>query len=116
MRHADLRRVAAAVIAAKPASALLYDATVWYLVWVRGRVCFVVGLAMRWAQKTGRKLFRPSFSTWLPSRKTQSKKVESKKPLFDCVRKPDLGFSRKRPFSTDKSDCVINGLTHSLQR
>ena len=30
------------------------------------------------------------------SRKTQSKKVESKKPFFDCVRKPHLGFSRKR--------------------
>ena len=35
-----------------------------------------------------------------PSRKIQSKKVESKKPFLDCVRKPDLGFSRKRPFST----------------
>ena len=54
------------------------------------------------------------FSTGSPSRKTQSKKNESKKPFFDCVRKPDLGFSRKRPFSTDKSDCVRNGLTNML--
>ena len=45
------------------------------------------------------------------SQKTQSKKVESKNPFFDCVRKPYLGFSRKRPFSTDKSDCIRNGLT-----
>ena len=76
---------------------------------------------MRWVKKTGVKLFRLSFrltdpvekvefSTGSPSRKTQSKKVESKKPYFDCVRKPDLGFSRKRPFSTDKSDCIRNGL------
>ena len=46
MRHADLRRESAAVIAAKPASALLYGVTaVWYLVWVCGcvGVYFVVG-------------------------------------------------------------------------
>ena len=49
-----------------------------------------------------------SFSTGSPRRKTQSKKLRSKKLFFDCVRKPDLGFSRKRPFSTDKSDCVRN--------
>ena len=36
------------------------------------------------------------------------------KPFFDCVRKPGLGFSRKRPFSTDKSDCIRNGLRASL--
>ena len=42
--------------------------------------------------------------------KIQSKIVDSKKLFFDCVRKPDLGFSRKRPFSADKSDCIGNGL------
>ena len=75
---------------------------------------------MRWVKKTGRKLFRLSFSTDRSSRKsqvfrldppvgkTQSKKIESKK--VDCIRKLDLGFSRKRPFSTDKSDCIRNGL------
>ena len=44
MHHADLRREATAVIA-KPASALLYDTDVWYLVWVCGRVGvgFVMG-------------------------------------------------------------------------
>ena len=71
---------------------------------------------MRWVQKSGVELFRLSFSTGSSSRKTQSKKVESKKPFFDCVlvRKLNLGFSRKRskkPFSTDKFDCVRNGLT-----
>ena len=41
-RHADLRReTAVAVIAAKPASALLYDIAVGHLVWVG--VCLVVG-------------------------------------------------------------------------
>ena len=52
---------------------------------------------------------KSSFSTGSASRNSQSKKVESKKPFFGCVRKPDLGFSRKRPFSTDKSDCIRNG-------
>ena len=55
-----------------------------------------------------------TFSTGSPSRRTQSKKVESKKLIFDFVRKPDLGFSRKKPFSTGKSDCVINGLTAAV--
>ena len=54
---------------------------------------------------------KSSFSTGSASRNSQSKKVESKKPFFDCVRKLDLGFSRKMPFSTDKSDCIRNGLT-----
>ena len=72
---------------------------------------------MRWVKKTHAKLFRlifrladpvekVDFSTGSPSRKTRSKKVESRKPFFDCVSKPNLGFIRKRPFSTDKSDCV----------
>ena len=65
---------------------------------------------MRSVQKTGVKLFRLSFSTGSASRNSQSKKVESKTPFFDCVGKPDWGFSRKRPFSTDKSDCIKNGL------
>ena len=58
MRHADLRRESTAVIG-KPASALLYDTAVWYLVWVRGRVgvCFAVGRAMRWVQTTGVNFF-----------------------------------------------------------
>ena len=46
-----------------------------------------------------------TFSTGYPRRKTQSEEVEPKKPFFDSVRKPDLGH-----FSTDKSDCVRNGL------
>ena len=53
---------------------------------------------------------KSSFTTGSASRNSQSKKVESKKPFFDCVRRPDLGFSRKRPFSTDKSNCIRNGL------
>ena len=58
---------------------------------------------------------KSSFSTGSASRNSQSKKVESKKTFFDCVRKPDLGFSRKRPFSTDKSDCIRNGLRKSAK-
>ena len=37
MRHADLRREVTAVIA-KPASALLYDIAMWYVVWMCGCV------------------------------------------------------------------------------
>ena len=57
---------------------------------------------------------KSSFSTGSASRDSQSKKVESKKPFVDCVRKLDLGFSRKRPFSTDKSDCIRNGVSTSI--
>ena len=57
---------------------------------------------------------KSSFSTGSARRNSQSKKVESKKPFFVCARKLDLGFSRKRPFSTDKSDCVRNGLTPNV--
>ena len=66
---------------------------------------------MRSVQKTRVKLFRLSFSTGGSSRNYQSEKVESTKLFFDCERQPDLGFSRKKPFSTDKSDCIRNGLT-----
>ena len=64
---------------------------------------------MRSVQKTRVKLFRLSFSTGSASRNSQSKK-----PFFDCVRKFDLGFSRKRPFSSDKPDCIRNGLSFSV--
>ena len=114
MRHADLLREATAGIA-KPASArcMILQCGTWYgCVAVWPCVCLVVGWEMRSVQKTRVKLFRlsfstggskkSSFSTGSASRNSQSQKVESKKPFFDCVRKPDLGFSRKRPFSTDK--------------
>ena len=65
---------------------------------------------MRTVYKPSVKLFRLSFSTGSASGNSQSKKVESKKPFFDCVRKSHLGFSRKRPFSIDKSDCIRSGL------
>ena len=74
---------------------------------------------MRSVHKTREKHFRLSFSTggssrkgrdfdWIASRNSQSKNVESKK--HDCVRKPDLGFSGERPFLTDKSNCIRNGI------
>ena len=112
MHHADLLREATAVMSHASVSAL-YDTAVWYLVWMCGRVgvCLVVGWAMASVKKTRLEVFRLSFrleevefSTGSARRNSQSKKVESKKPFFDCVRKPNLGFSRKRPFSTDKSD------------
>ena len=75
------------------------------------RLSFLTGGSSRKSFLTGGSSRKtPSFSTGSASRNSQSKKVESKKPFFDCVRKPDLGFSRKRPFSTDKSDSIRNGL------
>ena len=81
---------------------------------------------MRSVKKTGVKLFRLSLSTGGSSRKSRvfrldppvgilSRKKLSRKSPFSTVRKLDLGFSRKRPFSTDKSDCIRNGLTPSLR-
>ena len=57
---------------------------------------------------------KSSFSTVSASRHSQSKTVGSRKPFFDCITKHDSGFSRKRPFSTDKSDSIRNGLTLGL--
>ena len=56
------------------------------------------------------KLFRLEVFDWIRRSEFSVEKVESKKPFVDHVRKPDLGFSRKRPFLTDKSDCIRNGL------
>ena len=41
---------------------------------------------------------KSSFFTGSASRNSQSKKVESKTPFFDCVRKPDLGFQSIKAF------------------
>ena len=83
---------------------------------------------MRWVKQTCVKLFRLSFSTDRSSRKSQvfrldapvgklDRKTLSRKSqpfksqsFYDFVREPDFGFSRKRPFSTDQSDCIRNGL------
>ena len=130
MRHADLLREATAEIA-KPALApcMMLQCGTWYgrvAVWLCGCV-FGGGMGDAIGEKNTCKTFSTeffdrrieklsSFSTVSASRNFQSKKVESKKPFFDCVRKPDLGFSRKRPFSTDKSDCIRNGLRRGAVR
>ena len=54
---------------------------------------------------------KSSFSNESASQNSQSKKLSRKSPFFACVRKPDLGFSRKRPLSTGKCDCIRNGLS-----
>ena len=33
------------------------------------------------------------------------------KARSNCVSKPDWGFGRNRPFSTDESDCIRTGLS-----
>ena len=126
MSHADLLREATAVMAT-PASApcMILQCGTWYgcvTVWPCGCV-FGYGMNDAIGSKNTCDFFltefvdwriqskKSSFSTGSSSRNSQSKKVASKKPLFDCVRKLDLGYSRKRPFSTDKSDCTRNGLS-----
>ena len=121
MRHADLLREATAVIAT-PASApcMILQCGTWYgcvAVWPCGCV-FGGGMNDAIGSKNKCKNFsteifdcriqskKSSFSIGSASRNSPSKKVGSKKPFFDCVRKLDLGFSRKSPFSTDKSDRV----------
>ena len=124
MRHADLLREATAVIAT-PASALcmILQCGTWYgcvAVWLCGCVFWWWDEGCDRLKNTCKTFSteffdwriqskKSSFSTGSASRNSQSKKVESKKPFFDCVRKLDLGFSRKRPCSTDKSDCIRNG-------
>ena len=64
MRHANLRRETTAVIA-KPASALLYDTAVWYLVWVCGRVlCGGMSDAMDNKNTCTSTTFSPEFFDW----------------------------------------------------
>ena len=110
MRRADLRREAA-VIAAKPKSALLYDMILLCGTWhgYAGVLVCVLwwdepcdGLKntlwtdfFDWQIQSK----NTTFSNESASRIAQSKKVESKKLFFDCVRKPNLGFSRKGPVS-----------------
>ena len=84
---------------------------------------------MRWVKKTHVKLFRLNFSTGGSSRKsifrlfrldppdgrkTQSNEMLSRKSPFStvCKKKTRMGphSTKKRPFSTDKLDCVRNGL------
>ena len=67
---------------------------------------------MRSVKKARVKLFRLSFLTGSPPVEILSrKKLSRKSSFFDSVRKLDLGFSRKKTFSTDKSDCIRNDLT-----
>ena len=118
MRHADLLREATAVIATSASAPfMIMHCGTWYgcaAVWPCECV-FGGGMNDAIGSKNTCKTFfdrvlKSSFSTGSASRNAQSKKVESKKPFFDCVRKLDLGFSRKGPFSTDKSACIRNGL------
>ena len=112
MRHADLLREATAGIA-KPASAscVILQCGTWYgcvAVWPCGCV-FGGGMSDAIGSKNTCKTFSTEFFDWRiqskksscstgsASRNSQSKKVESKMPFFDCVRKPDLfGLQSKK--------------------
>ena len=62
MRRAALRREAAAVIAAKPMSALLHDTVEWYLVWVWSCGCgFCGGMGDAMDNKNTVKVFLTQF-------------------------------------------------------
>ena len=125
-RHADWLRKAPAGIAT-PASApcMILQCGTWYgcvAVWPCGCV-FDGRMGDAIGSKNTCKTFsteffdwriqskKSSFSTGSASRRSQSKKVESEKPFFDCVREPDLGFSRKKPLSTDESVLIQSDLS-----
>ena len=123
MRHADLLREATAGVA-KPASApcMILQCGTWYgcaAVWpcgcvFGGRMSGAIG-SKNTCKTFSTEFFYPvekvEFFDWIRlSEILKSKKVESKNTFFDCIRKPDLGFSQKRPFSTDKSDRIRNSL------
>ena len=99
MHHADLLREATAVIAKPaPAPCMILLCGTWYgcvAVWPCGRVCLVVGRAMRSVQKTRGKLFRLSFSTGGSSPKSRVFRLDP--PVGILSRKK---LSRKSPFST----------------
>ena len=121
-RHANLRREATAVLV-KPASALLYDAAVWYLVWVCGRVgvwwwderCdgfkthVIFFLTEFFYQQIQSK--KSTSSTGFSGRKIQSKKF-NRKIFFGRVRKARLGLrSKKAVFDCQLRLCTVgNGL------
>ena len=81
MCHFDLRRQATAVIAAKPASALLCDTAMWCVV----RVWGVWGGVLGWDERCDG--FKNMFSTSRSDRKIQSNR-SSQKLFRDCVRSP----------------------------
>ena len=95
VRHADSQREATAVIA-KPASVLLYDTAVWYLVcvWACGCV-FCDGMSDAMGSKSRCKLFRLSFSTGRSSRKSQLYRLDA--PVGEFSRKK---LSPKSPLLT----------------
>ena len=126
MRDADLLRDATAGIG-RPASApcMILQCGTWYgcvAVWPCGCVFSCGGMSNAIGSENTCKTFRLSFSTEGSSLKSRvlqldppvgilgKKKMRRKKPFPDCVRKPDLGFSRKRLFSTNKSDCIRNSI------
>ena len=95
MRCADLRREVAAVIAAKPASALLYDTAVWYargmVVWACGCV-FCGGMRDAMGSKTfSIEQIRPTSLIQLDmSAGLLIRKSLSRKALFRLCKKPGL--------------------------
>ena len=111
MRHADFLREATAGIA-KPASApcMILQCGTWYwcvALWPCG--CVFGGRmsdSVNTCKSFSTEFFdwrvhqskKSSFSTGSARRNSQSKKVESKKPFFDCIiRKPDLfGLQSKK--------------------
>ena len=103
MRHADLLREATAGIAKPaPAPCMILQCGTWYgyvAVWpcgcvLGGEISDAIG-SINTCKTFSTEFFdwriqskKSSFSTGSASRNSQSKKIESKKPFFDCVRKP----------------------------
>ena len=101
MRHADLRREANS-----SDSQASFGAVALYCCVVPGRGvwacrCVFGGGTRDATSKKTCKTFSTELFDW--QIRSANWKTQSKKLFSDCARKPDLGFSRKRPFLTDKS-------------
>ena len=62
------------------------------------------------------KTFSTEFFDWRIQSKKSSFSTGSASRISHCAKKLDLDFSRKGPFSIDKSDCIRNGLMGDLQK
>ena len=119
-RHADLLREATVIATPASAPCMILQCGAWYgcvAVWPCGCV-FGGGMNGAIGSKNTCKTFSTELFDWShPVEKVgffdwiRQSQFSVEKALFRLRKKARFGLQSKRPFSTDKSDCVRNGLT-----
>ena len=120
MYHADSRRAAAEVTAAKPASPMLWCGVVSYVVLLCGCVIHVRVRMRRdfltfpmhesdWRVGSKISVFSTVWSSW----KSLSKNLGLKRRCFNCIRTPVFVSDRKPTVAIHVSDCVRTDLMAS---